>query len=197
MTWKTVFTFHETQGREVQDTSVTLPHLSCWQKKCYVFSNVILPSEEIRELTQGKYTDLLFFLLSNAFKGTGLDKFILLIYLLLNLFILLSLNNSQCEFKLVSHKLWIFISINIIFCYFMLPTQTLVLKIHSVFPVSFKMALRGFFPKLNEFIPFQKKNFRISEQLCTFYPIDVFFFPTFPNLSTLFQSYMCKREKVG
>ena len=38
---------------------------------------------------------------------------------------------------------------------------------------------------------FQKKNFRISEQLCTFYPIDVFFFTTFPNLSTLFQSYMC------
>ena len=77
MTWKTVFTFHETQGREVQDTSVTPPHLSCWQKKCCVFSNIILPSEKIRELTQDRDTDLLFFLLSNAFKGTVLDKFIL------------------------------------------------------------------------------------------------------------------------
>lgn len=78
MTWKTVFTFHETQGREVPDTSVTPPHLSCWQKKSCVFSNIILPSEKIRELTQDRDTDLLFFLLSKAFKGTVLDKFILL-----------------------------------------------------------------------------------------------------------------------
>ena len=78
MTWKTVFTFRETQGREGQDTSVTPPHLSCWQKKCCVFSNIILPSEKIRELTQDRDTDLLFFLLSKAFKGTVLDKFILL-----------------------------------------------------------------------------------------------------------------------
>lgn len=50
--------------------------------------------------------------------------------------------------KLISHKLWIFISINIIFCYFVLPTQTLVLRFIHCFQMNFKMALRCFFPFL-------------------------------------------------